>query len=133
MYRQALRPFLFAVVGHGQKHRDVSAHWYVDPHLFRAAPIREMLCQPLAQLSRIAADNIVFQGAVIRRSVKDLDADLMFGDFVSSSLQGFSHHVKQKPREQRGAGELRSGNNSLGQLPVRIIVEVGERHLTGKR
>ena len=116
-----------------EKHRHISAHGNIDAHRFRAALVGKMLRQPLAQLPRIVADNVVFERAIIRRPVKDLHPDLVFSDFVAPAFQRFRHHKKQKLRQQGRPCKVRSGHHALRQVPSAGRLAAGRPCLVGER
>ena len=127
--RRASWILLSGILSRRKEDRNVAAHRNIDPHRFRATVLGEVLRQPFAQLPRITANNVVFERAVIERPVKDLHADLMFSDFVAASFQRLRHHEQQELRQQRGTGEVRSGNNALGQFPIGSSCSVGRAPL----
>ena len=122
--RWRTRRFFFVdLLSSRKKHRHITAHRNVDSHWFRAALVRKVLCQPLAQLACVAANDIVLKRAIIRRPVEDMHADLVLCDLVSPPFQGFCHHKQQKLRKQGGAGEVRPCDHTLRQGPMRVFLQ----------
>ena len=88
-----------------------------------ALPCSQSVRQPLAQLARVVANNVVFECAIIRRPIEDLYADLMLRDFVSAACEGFRHHKEEKLRQQGRAREVRPGDDALRKFPMRIVLQ----------
>ncbi len=100
-----------------------------DTQPFPIALIGKVFCKALAQLARVVADDVVLDGAVARAAVEYVYSNLMFAYFVLPSLDGFSNHKKEKLRQKRGSGKMRSGDNARGQTPAWVVVEPTRRSL----
>src|ERR1700733_800611 len=82
-----------------------------------------MLSQPFTQLASVVANNVVFECAIARRPIEDLHADLMLCNVATAASQSFRHNKDQKLREQGGAAKVRSRNDSLRKLPLRVALK----------
>ena len=88
--------------------RNISADRNVDPQRFCAALVGEVIGQAFAQLPRIVADDVVLERAIARSPVKDLDANLMFGDLFLAAFEGLRNNKQQKLRQQGRPGKVGS-------------------------
>jgi hypothetical protein len=77
----------------------------------------EVLGKALAKLARVVAHDVVFNGAVVPRTVEDMDANLILGDLVLLAAQHLRTYMRKKFLEKRRAVELSAGNDAFYKLP----------------
>jgi hypothetical protein len=80
--------------------------------------------EPLAQLTGIVANNVVFGGEISRSASKYPDTDLLLGNLVLSADECLAHDVEQEFAEQRRLRELTTSDNAFGYKPARIVFQV---------
>src|ERR1700758_1600267 len=78
------------------KDGNISTNRHVDSNRFSDALAGKVLSQPLPELARVVADDVVLDGAVAGRTVEYLHANLMLGDFTAVTLDDLSNDKKKK-------------------------------------
>ena len=81
--------------------------------------------QFLAQQSRLRADDIIFIGIIIWRTLEDPLANSLFADLVNAIFQRTTTNIQQKVLQPRRFDELLAAGDSLRQAPARIHFEMG--------
>lgn len=69
----------------------------------------EILLQSEPEKARLGPHDTVVRGAIGRRPGKDVNADLLFIDFASFTLEGAQADELEEPREPGGLGEGAGG------------------------
>jgi hypothetical protein len=106
--------------------REVSTARHDDPDFFVDAFAGEILVKSLPQETGVVANNVVLAGVVAVRPSKDVFADLLLGDLVSTIEQVLFTDVEDKAGEEFGFDEALAADDTPGEVPSRILFESRE-------
>jgi hypothetical protein len=87
----------------------------LNNHRLGGAVGRKVLCQPLPQETRMGPHDAVFAAVVPRRTMKHMNADLLFRCRFRGSLESALSNVKKKFSQAQRASKLITGNDPVNQ------------------
>ena len=82
-----------------------------------------MFGQPLAQLARVVAYDVVLLRPVGGWTAEHDDPNLVLGEGRFPTFQGLGHYIEKKLRQQRRTGEVRTSYNVLRETPPSVVTQ----------